>query len=118
MTSVTDAQTPTAGVTTYAYDNLYQLLSAKQGTTTKESYTYDPVGNRLSSLGVSPYVNNTSNELTSTPNASYSYDYNGNTTSKTDSTGTTNYNWDYEKRLASVTLPGTGGTVSFKYEPL
>ena len=62
-----------------------------QGANTTESYTYDPVGNRLSSLGVSPYANNTSNELTSAPNASYSYDYNGNTTSKTDSTGTTNY---------------------------
>ena len=62
-----------------------------QGANTTESYTYDPVGNRLGSLGVSPYVNNTSNELTSAPNASYSYDYNGNTTSKTDSTGTTNY---------------------------
>ena len=24
---------------TYAYDNIYQLLTAKQGTTTKESYT-------------------------------------------------------------------------------
>jgi RHS repeat-associated protein len=45
------------------------------------------------------------------------YDNNGNTTSKTDSTGTTNYTWDFENRLSSVTLPGTGGTVSFKYDP-
>jgi RHS repeat-associated protein len=36
---------------------------------------------------------------------------------KADSTGTTNYTWDSENRLASVTLPGTGGTVSFKYDP-
>src|SRR6266403_5779009 len=81
------------------------------------SYTYDPVGNRLSSLGVSPYSVNVSNELTSTPNTIYSYDYNGNTTSKTDSTGNTNYTWDFENRLSSVTLPGTGGTVSCKYDP-
>jgi RHS repeat-associated protein len=45
------------------------------------------------------------------------YDNNGNTTSKTDSTGTTNYTWDFENRLSSVTLPGTGGTVTFKYDP-
>jgi RHS repeat-associated protein len=45
------------------------------------------------------------------------YDANGNTTSKTDSTGTTNYSWDYENRLTSVTLPGSGGTVNFKYDP-
>jgi len=33
------------------------------------------------------------------------------------SSGTTTYNWDFENRLASVVLPGTGGTVSFKYDP-
>ena len=67
--------------------------------------------------GVSPYVNNTSNELTSTPNASYTYDFNGNTTTKTVSSATTNYSWDYENRLGSVTLPGTGGSITFKYDP-
>jgi RHS repeat-associated protein len=46
------------------------------------------------------------------------YDNNGNTTSKTVSGGTTNYTWDYENRLASVTLPGTGGSITFKYDPL
>lgn len=30
---------------------------------------------------------------------------------------TTSYAWDFENRLSSVTLPGTGGTVSFKYDP-
>ncbi|PYM05415.1 MAG: hypothetical protein DMF15_15890 [Verrucomicrobia bacterium] len=44
-------------------------------------------------------------------------DSNGNTQSKTDSTGTTNYAWDFENRLTSVTLPGSGGTVSFKSTP-
>ena len=101
----------------YTYDPLYELTQVTQNANTTESYTYDPVGNRLSSLGVSPYVNNTSNELTSTPNASYSYDYDGNTTSKTVSGGTTNYTWDYENRLESVTLPGTSGSITFKYDP-
>src|SRR6516165_1602999 len=45
------------------------------------------------------------------------FDYNGNTTSKTDSTGTTTYSWDFENRLSSVTLPGSGGTLTFKYDP-
>jgi len=58
---------------------------------------------------------NSSKELTS--NTSYTYDANRNTTSKTDSTGTTNYTWDFENRLTSVTLPGSGGTVSFRYDP-
>ncbi|HET7107291.1 MAG TPA: RHS repeat-associated core domain-containing protein [Candidatus Acidoferrum sp.] len=107
-----------AGVTTnYGYDNIYELLSATQGASTTESYTYDPVGNRLSNLSGSGWSNNTSNELTSRPGVSYTYDNNGNTLTKTDSTGTTNYTWDFENRLTSVTLPGSGGTVSFKYDP-
>ncbi len=99
---------------TYGYDNIYQLKTAKQGTTTKESYTYDLVGNRLSSLGVNPYNYNSSNELTSIPSGSYTYDNNGNR--KSDPAGA-QYSWDYENRLTQVILPGTGGTVNFKYDP-
>jgi RHS repeat-associated protein len=46
-----------------------------------------------------------------------SFDNNGNSATKVDSTGTTTYNWDFENRLTSVTLPGSGGTVSFKCDP-
>jgi RHS repeat-associated protein len=102
---------------TYAYDSIYQLLTAKQGTTTKESYTYDLVGNRLSSVGVTPYQYNTSNQLTSIPGTTYTYDNNGNTKTKTTAAGTTTYTWDYDNRLKQVTLPGTGGTVTYKYDP-
>jgi YD repeat-containing protein len=44
-------------------------------------------------------------------------DNNGNTITKGDSTGATQYFWDFENRMTSVTLPGSGGTVSFKYDP-
>jgi RHS repeat-associated protein len=106
------------GVTTnYGYDGIYELLSATQSGSATESYTYDPVGNRLSNLAGSGWSYNTSNELNSRPSISYTYDANGNTLTKTDSTGTTNYSWDFENRLSSVTLPGSGGMVSFKYDP-
>jgi RHS repeat-associated protein len=114
-TARTDQRTAVA--TSYGYDNIYQLLSATPSTGTAESYTYDPVGNRLSSAGVPSYTVNSSNELTANSNASYSSDLNGNETSKTHSTGTTNYTWDFENRLTSLTLPGSGGTVSFSYDP-
>ena len=33
------------------------------------------------------------------------------------SAGTTTYAWDFENRLASIALPGSGGTVYLKYDP-
>ncbi len=45
------------------------------------------------------------------------FDSNGNTLTKVVGTNTTTYAWDFENRLSSVTLPGTGGTVTFKYDP-
>ena len=44
----------------YAYDAIYQLTQVTQGGAASESYTYDKVGNRLSSVGLSPYTYNTS----------------------------------------------------------
>ena len=45
------------------------------------------------------------------------FDNNGNTSTKVVGSDTTGYAWDYENRLTSVTLPGSGGTVTFKYDP-
>jgi RHS repeat-associated protein len=101
----------------YTYDGIYQLTQVMQGSSTTENYSYDPVGNRLASLGVSPYAYNAANELTSKPGVTSTYDNNGNTLTKVDSTGTASYGWDFENRLTQVTLPGSGGTVSFKYDP-
>jgi RHS repeat-associated protein len=74
------------------------------------------VGNRLSNLAGSGWSNNSSNELTSRPGVTYTYDSNGNMLTKVDSTGTTHYTWDFENRLTSVQLPGSGGTITFKYD--
>ena len=95
----------------YTYDPLYQLTQVTQGASTTESYSYDPVGNRLSSVGVPSYQYNASNELTLNSLGSYSYDNNGNTL--TDASGKS-YAWDFENRLKQVTLPGQGGIVSLK----
>jgi RHS repeat-associated protein len=101
----------------YTYDAVYELTQVTQGSTNTETYSYDPVGNRTASLAVSSYTTNSSNEMTANSNASYTYDSNGNTLTKTNSSGTTDYSWDYENRLAGVTLPGSAGTLTFKYDP-
>jgi RHS repeat-associated protein len=112
-------RTPSSGsASTFSYDALYELTNVVQGrNTTTETYTYDPVGNRLSALNSSGWAYNSSNELTSRPTVTYTYDNNGNTQTKVVGSNTTSYAWDFENRLSSVTLPGSGGTVSFKYDP-
>src|ERR1700688_4749129 len=102
------------GVTSnYGYDPLYELTQVTQGGSTTETYSYDSVGNRLSSSGVPNYNYNSSNELTSNSSGSYAYDANGNTLA--DPSGKT-YTWDFENRLVQAVVPGTG-TVTFKYDP-
>jgi YD repeat-containing protein len=82
---------PSGTASNYTYDNIYELTGVTRNSTTTESYTYDPVGNRLSSLGVSSYTNNSSNEMTATSNATYTYDYNGNTLTKVTGSNTMSY---------------------------
>jgi len=98
----------------YTYDPLYQLTQVTQGGSTTESYSYDAVGNRLSSLGVPSYQYNASNELTSSSAGSYTYDNNGNTL--TDAQGRS-FTWDFENRITQVVNPGVG-TTTFRYDPL
>lgn len=107
------------GAVIFNYDSAYQLLGASGPGCPypTETFTYDSVGNRLTSVGTASYTYNSSNQLTATSSATYAYDNDGNTTSKTASGNTTGYAWDFENRLTSVTLPGSGGTVTFKYDP-
>jgi RHS repeat-associated protein len=110
--------------TTYNYDNVYQLVAAALNGTTSESYSYDAVGNRLTSAG-SSFNYNSSNELVSFTNSSggdsYLFDADGNPTAKIESVGTTSYSWDFENRLVQVVVPGTNRnpatTVTFRYDP-
>ena len=63
---------------------------------------------------MSPYSYNSSNELTSTPSGSYTYDKNGNMLTRPDGA---QFTWDYSNRLTKVVLPNGGGTVTFQYDP-
>jgi YD repeat-containing protein len=97
----------------YSFDAIYELMGVQQGGNTTESYTYDKVGNRLSSITSAVNQYNSSNELTSDASFTYQYDNNGNLTSKTDANAaTTRYTWDFENRLSSVVLPGTEPSAS------
>ena len=104
-------------VSNFGYDKMYQLTGVTQAAPSTEAYTFDPVGNRLSSLSVPNYSYNSSNEITAAGSSAYTYDNNGNTLSKTDGAGTTAYTWDFENRLTSVHLPNQT-TVTSNMTPL
>jgi RHS repeat-associated protein len=106
-----------AGVTdSYTYDPIYQLTQVTRAASTTEFFNYDKVGNRTSSHLSASYTTNSSNQLTATASATYTYDNNGNTLSKAEGTDVTQYTWDYENRLTQVTLPNSS-VVTFKYDP-
>jgi RHS repeat-associated protein len=100
----------------YSYDAIYQLTQVVKDAAASEFYNYDKVGNRTASQLSAAYSVISSNQLTATTTAAYTYDSNGNTLSKTEGGNTTGYTWDPENRLTQVTLPDTS-TVSFKYDP-
>ena len=104
-TSMTDNH----GTHTYTYDDVYQLTNAThpQAYNPNESFTYDPVGNRLTSHLSSAYVYDNLNRLLEDDHYTYSYDANGNLTSKVDkiSIATTNYQYDDENGLIQVVTP-------------
>jgi len=105
--------------TTYAYDALYRLTQSipvklkdngkeKPEKNKSESYSYDPLGNRLTSLK-DAYTYNIANQLLSTKNYNYEYDKTGNLIKKTELNDdnklkTSTYTYDYENRLIKVEI--------------
>lgn len=67
----------------YNYDNLYRLNEVKKDDTQTESYSYDQVGNRLTSTTVNNWTYNANNELLSYNGTANQYDADGNTIQRT-----------------------------------
>jgi RHS repeat-associated protein len=115
----------------YTYDNLMQLQTVKQGSTTLASYTYDANGNRtklVTSAGTTTYTYDSADvELKSKTDptgkiTNYTYDSNGNLTQAVYDPGssphlnqTTTYKYDTSNRLREVDEP-SGTTVTFTYD--
>jgi len=66
----------------YGYDDLYRLNGVQKDAQPQEAYTYDPVGNRLTSATANNWTYNANNELQSYNGTTYQYDANGNTNQK------------------------------------
>jgi RHS repeat-associated protein len=114
-TSMTDL----SGNHAYGYDQVYRLISAThpQPSNPAELYTYDAVGNRLSSVQNPTWSYDSNNRLLSFNGSSFTYDNNGNMISRTDHTGAATYQYDAENRLVGINkLDGT--TIAYRHDPL
>ena len=102
------------GVTrTFSYDNVNQLTGVNVGGVQTEQFTYDPVGNRLTSIDNPTWTYNTDNELTGFGATTMTYDPNGNMTA--DSSAGSTLTYDFENRLASFVTSSV--TANYLYDP-
>jgi RHS repeat-associated protein len=86
---------------TYDYDPLYRLTAAAYSSGEVYAYTYDAVGNRLkkgANGGVTEYIYDDANRLTSAGGVAYTWDDNGNLLED----GVRTYTYDYANRLVQV----------------
>ncbi len=121
--------------TSYTYDVLYRITQSmpvkiknndkeKEQKKDLEAYTYDSLGNRLTSKK-DTYSYNSLNQLLNTKDYSYEYDKNGNLIKKTETDETdakqkaSTFTYDYENRLIKVEIQKENKlkVVSFTYDP-
>ncbi len=105
----------------YSYDVMNKLIGERitdPGVGIKTTtYTYDPVGNRLSMViaGVVTNYSYDSNDRLLAENGIIStYDLNGNLLSKQDGPATTQYTYDFNNKMISVVTPD-GHTTEYLY---
>jgi RHS repeat-associated protein len=112
--------TEALGTNSYAYDQLNRLTQAThpQPANPTETFTYDPVGNRLNSHLSTLHSFDAANRLLEDSNFAYTYDENGNLTSKTSKANgeVTTYTYDAENQLIRVDRPGL--VAEYRYDAL
>ena len=102
----------------YEYDGLYRLTSVDNPVLDDEAFTYDPVGNRLTSSDTTgTWSYNENNELNAYNDTSYEYDANGNMVQKTVASVVTNYIYNVEDRLTEVRDGSDSLIASYYYDP-
>jgi len=105
------------GAYTYDYDSLNRLTEALNPQGPDEAYTYDALGNRLSSANHTDWTYNASNELQGYGDVTFAYDANGNTVQKASGLQTQNYTYDVEDRLVEVEDALNNTVAQYYYDP-
>jgi len=116
MDNITSKSTE-QGSYAYTYDDLYRLNDVKKDTQSQETYTYDQVGNRLTSITANDWSYNQNNELQSYDGITYTYDANGNTIQKNTGGQIQNYVYDADNRLVEVKDGSNNTIATYTYDP-
>ena len=102
----------------YGYDEMGRLSQAKNPENSTETFTYDGMGNLKTVKRATQTIEmtyNSSGELLSRGEDSYTYDPNGNRTEQRNGEGTQRYSYDDFNRLIEIELPN-GETKKFSYD--
>jgi RHS repeat-associated protein len=115
-------ETPPSAVKSYGYglDALYRLTSVNQDGSLQSRYTFDPMGNRLTSRNstdITEYGHDACDEMSYAGDISYKFDLKGRLISEYDSTDNTErtYTWNYDDRLLYINYPNSTKS-SMKYD--
>jgi RHS repeat-associated protein len=102
----------------YRYDDLYRLVNVDNPTPDNETFSYDPVGDRLRDAGMTEDADyNENNELEQYGDTSFEYDDNGNMISKILDGVVFQYNYNADNRLVSIFNENENETVaSYGYD--
>jgi len=100
-----------AAATTYGYDRLSRLTAATDSAGGR-SYTYDPVGNRLTKVdgGTTTYIYDRADRMTAAGAVSVTVDASGNLVAK----GSDTFGFDQANRLRTATV--AGATETYLYD--
>lgn len=107
------------GLNQYDYDDSYRLTEVNYANSDTESFTYDPMGNRVEhvSNGMTiSYDYDKDDQLLSAGNSQYEFDDNGNLIITREEAGTTSYIYDTQNRLTRVNFPD-GSFHTYSYDP-
>ena len=101
-------RTQSTGTDYFAYNAAGELTRADYADGTYEAFTYDAIGNRLTSDvngDIKHYTANSLNQYLRAGDAEFTYDDEGNMLSCMENGKTTHYEYDVENRLVKVTKP-------------
>jgi RHS repeat-associated protein len=92
----------------YDYDDLYRLTEVTYPGPEVQTYSYDPLGNRITKDD-DDYTYDDADQLTDVEGVSYGYDQNRNLTSR----GGDSFAWDYRNRMTESTVGGLTTTYTY-----